>query len=98
MTRLHCGEPRAPRIPLSQKAILVTSDGTQLDVVITDISVSGFRLKADEILYDGENIVIGETVIIRVKRRDELGAKIVWANGCEAGGVFLEPVNFHETG
>lgn len=64
-----------------------------MDVVVTDISVGGFRLKADETFYDGENIVTGEVVIVRVERRNDLEAKIVWAQGCEAGGVFLEPVS-----
>ena len=64
-----------------------------MDVVVIDISIGGFRLKADETFYDGENIVTGEAVIVRVERRDDLKAKIVWATGCEAGGVFLEPVN-----
>jgi len=72
---------------------LLTPDGNQLDVVLTDISVRGFRLKADETFYDGENIVIGEPVIVRVVRRDDLRAQILWVQGCEAGGVFLDPVD-----
>ena len=64
-----------------------------MDVLVTDISVGGLRLKADETFYDGENIVTGETVIVRVERRDDVKAKIVWVTGCEAGGVFLGPVN-----
>lgn len=74
-------------------AILVTSDGNQLDVVVTDISAGGFRLRAEETLYDGENIVVGEPVIVRLERRDDVQAEIVWAQGCEAGCVFLEPSN-----
>ena len=97
MKRLHSGDPRAHRIRLNKKAILLTSDGNQLDVVITDISVGGFRLRADETLYDGENIVIGEATIVRVERQNDLRAEIVWVQGCEAGGVFLEPVDLHPT-
>ena len=93
MKNLQSSDHRAPRIPLCQKAILITSDGNQMDVVVIDISIGGFRLKADETFYDGENIVTGEAVIVRVERRDDLKAKIIWAQGCEAGGVFLEPVN-----
>lgn len=84
---------RDPRIPLLQKAKLLTSDGNQMDVIVTDISVRGFRIRADETLYDGENIVTGETVILQVERREDLSAKIVWVTGCEAGGVFLESLN-----
>ena len=84
---------RAPRIPLMQKAKLITSDGDQMDVVVMDVSVGGFRLKADETFYDGENIVTGETVTLQVERGNDLSAKIVWVTGCEAGGVFLGPSN-----
>lgn len=69
-----------------------------MDVVVTDLSVRGFRLKANETLYDGENIMIGEPVIVRVERRDDLRAEIVWAQGCEAGGVFLDPVDHPSDG
>lgn len=93
MKRLQTGATRAPRIPLNQKAILVTSDGNQLHVTVTDISVRGFGLKADETFYDGENIVFGEPVIIRIDRRYDLRANIVWAQGCEAGCVFLDPLD-----
>jgi hypothetical protein len=86
-------DSRAPRIPLRQKAKLITSDGNQIDVVVADISAGGFRLEANETFYDGENIVTGETVTLRIHRRDDLTAKIVWATGCEAGGVFSEPPN-----
>ena len=98
MKRLNPEDPRARRIILNKKAILVTSDGTQLDVVVTDISVGGFRLRADETFYDGENIVIGEPVIIRLQRRSDVKAEIVWAQGCEAGCVFLDPPILNETG
>lgn len=84
---------RDPRIALLQKAKLITSDGNRMDVIVTDVSAAGFRLKAEETFYDGENIVTGETVTLQVDRRADLKAKIVWATGCEAGGVFLEPLN-----
>ena len=89
LKRLNPEDPRARRIVLSKKATLVTSDGNQLDVVVTDISVGGFRLRADETFYDGENIVVGEPVIVRFERRDDVKAEIVWAQGCEAGGILL---------
>ena len=91
MKNSESADYRPPRIPLRQKAKLVTSDGNQIDVVVTDISAGGFRLEAGETFYDGENIVTGETVTLRIDRRDDLRAKIVWATGCEAGGVFSDP-------
>ncbi len=77
---------------------MITSDGNQLAVVVTDISSGGLRVWADETFYNGENIVVGEEVIVRVERRKDLKAKIVWAQGCEAGGVFLEPASQLEVG
>ena len=93
MKTLQSAEARARRIPITKKAILLTSDGNQLDVTVTDISAGGLRMKADETFYNGENILIGEDVIVRVDRRTDLRAQIVWAQGCEAGGVFLDPGN-----
>ncbi len=93
MKNLPSADHRDPRIALLQKATMITSDGNQMDVIVTDISVGGFRLKAEETFYDGENIVTGETVTLQVDRRADLKAKIVWATGCEAGGVFLKPLN-----
>ena len=98
LKRLNPEDPRARRIGLNKKAILVTSDGNQLDVIVTDISVGGIRLRADETFYDGENILIGEPVIIRLQRRSDVKAEIVWAQGCEAGCVFSEPTIMHEAG
>lgn len=83
---------RDPRIALMQKAKLITCDGNQMDVVILDVSAAGFRLKAEETFYDGENIVTGEAVTLQLDRRADLHAKIVWVTGCEAGGVFLDPL------
>ena len=91
MERHESGAPRDHRISVNQNANLVMSDGTELDVVVTDLSVRGFRLRAGETFYVGENIAIGEPVIIRIKRRDDMKAEIVWASGCEAGGIFTEP-------
>ena len=91
LERKNLEDPRARRIPLNKKAILVTSDGNQLNVVVTDISAGGIRLTADETFYEGENILVGELVLVRVDRRNDLRAEIVWVQGCEAGGIFLEP-------
>ena len=85
---------RDRRISLNQKAKLITSDGNQMDVVVIDISAGGFRFEAEETLDDGENILTSEAVVLRVERRDDLKAKIIWARGCEAGGVFVEPLSF----
>jgi hypothetical protein len=81
---------RAPRIATRQDAVLVTSDLTEIPVVITDVSGSGFRIEARETFYTGENILINERVSLRVPRLGDLAAQVRWAQGCEAGGIFLD--------
>lgn len=81
--------PRAPRVATKQSAKLITSDGNMMEVVIADVSAGGFRLEAGETLYYGENILIGETVTLRIPRRQDIRGKVVWARGREAGGTFL---------
>lgn len=76
---------RPPRVAAMHDAILIDSDGGQLPVVITDISASGFRLRASETL------VIGEKVLLRVDKYGDFPAQIRWAMGHNAGGAFLEP-------
>lgn len=84
---------RAPRIAMRQDAVLVTSDLTELPVVILDVSGTGFRIEARETFYPGENILIGETVSLRLPRDGDMAAQIRWAQGREAGGVFLAAVD-----
>ena len=87
------GPPRAPRVSTRQEAILVTSDLTENPVVIVDVSESGFRIEADETFYVGETILIDEQVSLRVARNGDMPARIHWAQGCEAGGVFLSHID-----
>ena len=89
---------RAPRIATKQKAVLITSDQVETSVVIIDVSGTGFRLEAGETFYIGENILIGERVVIRIPRQSDVPAQIRWAQGCEAGGVFLEQASAGEPG
>ena len=84
--------PRTPRIDARYPAVLVASDGGEIDVTVTDLSSRGFRVEAGQNLFIGENILIGEHVHLRVARYGDFPAQIRWALGCEAGGIFLEPV------
>jgi hypothetical protein len=84
------GKARAPRIATRQEAVLITSDLVETNVVIIDVSGTGFRIEAAETFYVGENILIAEKVIIRLPGQGDLHAQIRWAQGCEAGGVFLD--------
>jgi hypothetical protein len=84
------GKARAPRIATRQEAVLITSDLVETNVIIVDVSGTGFRIEAGETFYIGENILIAEEVVIRLPRQGDVRAQIRWALGCEAGGVFLE--------
>jgi hypothetical protein len=78
---------RRQRIAVSHDAKLVTAQGAEHKVTITDVSAGGFRLRTDV------TMPIGEHVFLRVDRYGDFPAQIRWALGQDAGGVFLEAVN-----
>ena len=78
---------RRQRVQVLHDAKLVTSQGVEHDVTITDVSAGGFRLRTPV------TIPIGEHVFLRVDRYGDFPAQIRWALGHDAGGTFLEPVN-----
>ena len=71
------------RIDVHYDAMLVTSDGHEVPVVVKDLSAEGFRIEIDEQLQ------VGEQVILRTPRGGDVPARIAWALGIEAGGTFL---------
>ncbi|MCY7338576.1 MAG: PilZ domain-containing protein [Sphingomonas bacterium] len=77
---------RPPRIEGRHSATLVTADGNNIPVTVTNLSGGGFRVESDELLR------IGEYVALRVSRYGDFPGQIRWALGTEAGGVFLVPV------
>ena len=78
---------RAPRVSSHLRATLIDSSGREMPGIVTDISKGGFRITSDEPL------MIGECVRVRVDRYGDYPAQIRWANGIDAGGVFLEPID-----
>ena len=84
MTNAQMYEPRPPRFGIHHDSTLVRADGTELPVVITNISQTGFRLTI------GETPLIGEKVVLRGEVGD-VPAQIRWALGDTAGGTFLRP-------
>jgi len=78
---------RRQRIQVSHDAKLVTSQGVEHQVTITDVSAGGFRLRS------AITMPIGEHVFLRVDRYGDFPAQIRWSLGPDAGGVFLEPIN-----
>lgn len=86
MVRTSAFVKRPPRIELYRYAVLITSDGAEIDVDVVDISSGGFRLEV------GDNVRVNELVTLRVERGQEFPAQIKWVLGNEAGGQFLGPV------
>ena len=79
------GPRRPPRIQTAIEATLIDENGGELPVEVLDLSSGGFRLRANWTLVDGAK------VCLKV-RHDEYPAEIIWVEGREAGGRFLEPV------
>lgn len=76
-------ESRARRIETELPAVLIDSGGTEIAVVILDLSADGFRLRCSERLESGER------VRIRSGRGEDQLADLRWVEGDEAGGVFV---------
>ena len=77
---------RAARITIHCSAVLTEPDGCELDVVILDVSRTGFRLHCRSELEPGAE------VLLRVPKLPPVRALIRWTCGHEAGGIFLDPV------
>ena len=84
MTDTSGYEPRAFRIGIAQSAVLVRADGAESPVTITNVSQSGFCMKA----ADAPDV--GERVTFRGKAGD-VPAEVRWTRGHDAGGIFLPP-------
>lgn len=80
------GQKRPPRVQTAIPAVLVDAGGGELEVEVTDLSSGGFRLRASWTL------TVGAQVRLRVERYGDFPVEIVWVNGLEAGGRFLERV------
>lgn len=76
---------RAARVDVRYNAVLTEPDGCRVNVVIVDLSGQGFRLQSEA------ELVSGEEVTIRAGKAAPVRARIQWARGLEAGGIFLEP-------
>ena len=86
MDRNRAMAKRETCVDVRKPALLVNSDGMEIDVLVLDISSHGFRVAIDEELH------VGELVSLRVD--DELvGGEIRWVLGTEAGGTFISPID-----
>jgi hypothetical protein len=79
---------RSPRIDARFEATLVAADGGEAVVIVTDISSAGVRLETEGPLP------IGARFGLRLAKLGEVPMQVRWSLGNEAGGAFLEPVDF----
>ena len=84
MTDISGYEPRPFRIGIDHSAVLVRADGAESPVTITNVSQSGFCIKAEDMPAAGERIIF---------RGDagDVPAEVRWSRGNDAGGVFVQP-------
>lgn len=76
---------RPKPIKMRQEATLINSDGRAFWVYVKDLSRAGFTLE-----HRGDDLRLGEIVIIRSHLGTEARAQIKWTTEEEAGGVFIE--------
>lgn len=77
---------REARVTLNCDAVLTEADGCTVDVVIVDVTKSGFRLQS---LAELE---IGSEVLLQMDKLPGVRGQIRWICGHQSGGVFLDPV------
>jgi hypothetical protein len=86
MDRNRAIASREKRVDVRKPALLINSDGMEIDILVLDVSSHGFRIELDDQLRVGE--------LVSLKVDDELiGAEIRWVLGKEAGGTFIAPVD-----
>ena len=86
MDRNRAMASREKRVDVRKPALLINSDGMEIDVLVLDVSSHGFRIELDDQLRVGE--------LVSLKADDELvGAEIRWVLGKEAGGTFISPID-----
>ncbi len=75
---------RPPRIRLNNAAKMIAADGHETEVVIVDVSASGFRIEHADDLHEGDRITLV------MAKAEKVRATIRWSIGREAGGTFDE--------
>lgn len=80
---------RAPRFALAKDATLAGTGFQGADVVVTDVSVSGFRAQL------GRHIPPGSIVRLKMAGLGMVIARIIWSKDGQVGGAFVNPVSEH---
>lgn len=79
---------RETRIDVRYPAVVIETDGCELDVEITDVSREGFRLTSTNKLDPGQEIWLA----VSNSSLAPIRGLIKWTRGNEVGGIFLDPV------
>ena len=78
---------RAPRYDLAKDATLAGTGFQGADVIVTDISLSGFRARI------GRHIPPGSIIRLKMAGIGMVVARIVWSKDGDVGGAFINPVS-----
>ena len=81
---------RAPRTDLSRPAVLIDSKGVATQVMVLDVSSAGFKLELSKLPR------IGEVVTLRIEGSGDMKCQIRWAISDQAGGIFLDPIDYSD--
>ena len=74
------------RVSLQEEAKLILDGDREVDIVIVDVSHNGFRIRSNDPIRTSS-----AGAKLNLDRYGEFRIEIRWANGHEAGGVFLDP-------
>lgn len=88
MERMHGWVGRQDRFPVEVEAVVHRADGTDLSVVVSNISDEGCRLEGAEIF------TIGERLTIAIPRIGTVRAQVRWALAGSAGAKFIDNSEF----
>lgn len=78
---------RSQRFELAEDATLAGTGFQGADVVVTDISVSGFSART------GRHIPPGSIIRLKMACLGMVIARIVWSKDGDVGGAFVNPVS-----
>ena len=74
---------RESRSPAWVQTFVISANGGEIPVVLTNLSTKGCRIRASQWL------TAGERVWLKVPRLGRVGVHIVWAKGGDAGAEFV---------
>jgi hypothetical protein len=77
---------RERRVTLNCEAVVVEQDGCSTDVILVDMTQHGFRLRSQD------ELEVGAQILLQMPQVPAVRGMIHWMSGHEAGGVFLDPI------